>query len=171
MIVALIALVAGWNPLAVADRTAPASLRTRTGLVVGSVIVGGLAVLSEPILELLSLSPATFRTAAGTVVALTGLRHLVGPQPRRDDPQGDDLIVGILAVLSPASVLAALSVSADHGWLIAILTIGIAATLSWLAATQPSAGTGIIGRYGARATGLVAIAAGVSTLVDGIRSV
>lgn len=169
--VALLSLIAGWHPLVVATRTAPATPQTRNGLIIGTAVVGVLAVMNEPILDLLRLSPPTFRTAAGAVVGLTGLRWLVGTRPRRDDPTGDDLLTGVLAVLTPAPVLAALSMGADYGWLVPLLGLTGSLGATWAIAVRSPDTTATTWGLGVRAVGLVAVGTGILVLVDGIRSV
>lgn len=166
-LVAVLAVLAAWNPPAAAGIMGMPSRPRLVGLGIAAGVGILLAVLGEWVIDLLGVSAPTFRTASGVVVAATGSAHLVRRPPR--PVEGDGITGGVIAGLGPGPVFAATAAGADAGWWIAALCVGAAAATWWWAAR--------IGRSNAvtawliRSIGAVAVLAGVVMTIDGASTV
>ena len=113
---ALVAFLVAINPPAVAAALARSvTMRAITmAALLSAALVTLAAGLSEPLLDLLDVSPPTFRVAAGVVLAVAGIRWVVvGARPTVDDsPSG----VGLLPLfVTPQLVAIALTLGVDDG--------------------------------------------------------
>ncbi len=164
--VAIAVMVSAWNPGLFAERSGTPSQRRLFGWAAGSGAVLALAALTGPILEAIDVSVPTFRTAAGTVLALVGARWLIGSTPRRDE--GDDLAHGAMDVGTPEIAAAAMTTTAVDGWLMAVIGLVLAVAL-----------TSVLGRFAdapwigwlRRLLAGLAVTIGVALIYAGIRSV
>lgn len=168
VVAAIVTIVVAWNPPAMLPATDDNAKQHAIGLAIGAALVALIAAATDPILGLLSVSAPTLQTAAGSVIALFGLRWLLGPSPKPAEP-GGARIAAAVATLSPPTVIAALTVTAEEGWIAAVIGLGVA-----LLVTVATAQRRLPVRAGhllRRATGAAAIAIGVSLILAGIRSV
>ncbi|HSF84102.1 MAG TPA: hypothetical protein VLG28_00395 [Acidimicrobiia bacterium] len=165
---AVAVIVSAWNPALFAERSPEASAQRRLGWLLAAAIVVVVTAATESILDLLSVSVPTFRTAAGAVIALVGARWLVGPAPRWRDA-GNQLGHGAMDVATPEIVVAAMSGVASDGWALTALGVGLA-----LAASLGLVAMGPTGRWLSwlrRLLGGSAVALGVALIYAGIRAV
>jgi small neutral amino acid transporter SnatA (MarC family) len=165
---AVVAIVlAAWNPALLAERTPAPAPRRWAGIATAAVAGLVLALAADPILRALDVSIPTFRTAAGTVIAITGARWLVGPPPREDD--GDPLLLGVIDVATPAVAFGVVATSAASGWWVTAAAVAVtaAATAGLQAASPPAAAV----RWMRRLVAGVALGLGVALVYTGIRAV
>ena len=171
-------MLAAVNPAAVAlvlwPRERAAAVAIAAAVTWGLVLAA--AGFSEPLLDLLDVSAATFRIATGVVVGLAGARWLVfGASPVDvDTAPGTWQRIGvpllIPALVTPQLAMVAISTGADDGMLVAastaapaLLLAGIAATVvkrrrvGWLVAVRFLGALGILGAF--------------ALVVDGVKSV
>jgi small neutral amino acid transporter SnatA (MarC family) len=134
------------------------------------------AVTSDPILDLLDVTTATFRIATGVVLGLAGARWLVfgASAVDVDAPAGSWRRVGvpllIPALITPQLVMVAISTGADHGMLVSAATSAVALLLGGLAiAVRKRRRLGWV--VGARFLGTLGIAVAFALVVDGVKSV
>ena len=171
-------MLAAVNPAAVALATWPRErgsvVATATGITWALVL--GAAAVSEPVLDALDVSAATFRIATGVVVGLAGARWLVlGASPVDvDTPRGSWRRVGvpllIPALVSPPLAMVAISTGADDGTLVAAWTAAIALVLAGVAATiAKERRLGWL--VGVRSLGALGILVAFALVVDGVKSV
>lgn len=171
---ALLAVFSTWNPPATAHRVGQPGRRRVIGLAVAAAIGVVLALGGDRLVDLLGVSAPTFRTAAGVVVAATGVVDLVRrPGSPVDDGQEQDigrLADGVVAGLGPGPVFAATAAGIDVGWLIAGLgVLGAAAVTAWWLTRRRAAGT--VTGWLIRSIGGVAVLAGVVMIIDGVSTV
>jgi small neutral amino acid transporter SnatA (MarC family) len=163
-------------------------------LLVGVDVVAGLVVLlawlSDPILDLLDVSPPTFRIAAAVVVGASGLLWLLrgaslagADDPRRDDPlpaagawRGLAVPVLVPVLVTPAVLAAGIAMGADHGVGAALLAVAVALVLTTLLAAGLVAGrrppaVAVLVAVGARLVGVLAIVMALALAVDGVKTV
>ena len=175
---ALLTMLAAVNPAAVAVVLWPRE-RGVIGAVAAAItlgVVAGLAAASEPLLDALDVSGATFRVATGVVVGLAGARWLVfGAHPVDvDTPAGSwrrVAVPGLIpAFVTPQLVMAAMSTGADDGTFASIWTAAGALALAWIAMVlnkQRRLGWVV----GTRFLGALGIAVAFALVVDGVKSV
>ena len=160
---------------AIAPRDAPARLRLVGGVLaiaLGALVVA--AVLSDPFLDWLHISPETFQVAAGIVMLTLGLRLLffgeMGP------PSATSPLPGALSlVLGPVLIVAMLSYSARFGTgtslgaaVLAVVVSGCLLTgAGWLSTRIGSAGRSAVARF----SGALIVLLAIQLMVDGIQSV
>lgn len=174
----LLAMLAAVNPAAVAIVLWPRE-RGVIGAVAASItlgIVAGLAAASEPLLDALDVSGATFRVATGVVVGLAGARWLVfGAHPVEVDTPPANwrrvAVPGLVpALVTPQLVMAAISTGADDGTVVATWTAAIALALAWAAlAARKQRRLGWLA--GTRFLGALGVAVAFALVVDGVKSV
>ncbi len=134
-----------------------------------------IAVVADPLLEKLDLTPPTVRIAVALVVAITAVIDLVGRVPA-PDPGLSGLGAGFVPVLiplvlRPALALLALSAAADHG--VAPVVVGavliVATTLAAgaLAPIEPGPRRVVI-RWTMALLAVVVIAIAIGMAVDGV---
>jgi small neutral amino acid transporter SnatA (MarC family) len=171
-------MLAAVNPAAVAVVLWPRE-RDVIGAVAAAItlgIVAGLAAASEPILDALDVSAATFRVAAGVVVGLAGARWLVfGAHPVDvDTPPGTWRRVAvpalIPALITPQLVMATMSTGADDGTLVSVGAAAVAVALAWIA-TVLNKRRRLGWVVGTRFVGALGIAVAFALVVDGVESV
>jgi hypothetical protein len=149
-LVVALALLAAANPGRLPQPAGPARLGVLGAF--GAVIA--LAALSGPIADLLSLSPASVRLAAGAVLAVTSLVGLVVPA----GDWSDGLAVAATAVV-------ALAAGIDNGVLVVVAAaLPTVAAALWL---PPSWRRPLV----ARVVAAVGVAIAISLLVDGVLGV
>ena len=165
---AVVAVLGAWNPPWAGATLAPPTNRRLIGLVIAAAVGVLVAAAGDPILDLLDVSAATFRTAAGAVVAAGGLFHIIRAAAR--PVEGDTLVAGLAAALGPGPVFAAAAAGIDAGWWVAVPSVAGAAGLTWWLATRTGTDPAV-GSWLTRVVGGVAIAAGVLMIVSGVRSV
>jgi small neutral amino acid transporter SnatA (MarC family) len=171
-------MLAAVNPLATTLLLWPRERASVVAVAVGiawALVLAG-AAASEFLLDLLDVSEATFRIAAGVVLGLAGARWLlVGVSATDvDTPPGTWRRVGvpllIPALITPQLAMVAISVGADDGVLVAAGTSALALALAWGAMTlgkRRRLGWAV----GARFVGALGIAVAFSLVVDGVKSV
>jgi small neutral amino acid transporter SnatA (MarC family) len=171
-------MLAAVNPVAVALLLWP---RERASVAAVAVAIAWGLVLaaaagSEFLLDLLDVSEATFRIAAGVVLGLAGARWLLVGVSRTDvdTPPSTWRRVGvpllIPALITPQLAMVAISIGADDGVLVAAGTSALALLLAWLAMTlRKRRRLGWV--VGARFVGALGIAVAFSLVVDGVKSV
>jgi small neutral amino acid transporter SnatA (MarC family) len=174
----LLAMLAAVNPVAVALLLWP---RERGPVIaVAAAIAWSLAVAAAAasgfLLDLLDVSEATFRIAAGVVLGLAGARWLVlgASTVDVDTPAGSWRRVGvpllIPTLVTPPLAMVAISAGADDGVLVAAWTAAIALVLAWLSVTmRKRRRLGWV--VGARFVGALGIAVAFAMVVDGVKSV
>jgi hypothetical protein len=181
-VLGVLALLALANP-ARAALGFPAAGRSRRQRITIGAIGGGLAglalvlaaVVAEPVLDALHISPPTLRISVALVVVVTAIIDLTGRVPSPDPglPGLGGALVPVLVpiVLRPGLALLALSVGADHGVVPVVLggllvvagTIGAGA----IAPLTPGPARTAV-RWTMAVLAVVAIAAGIALAVDGI---
>ena len=179
----LLALVATLNALYAAVGTPRReSGRERAALgalggLVGSVIVLVVALLGDPLLDLLDVSVPAARIAVGAVAAVAALFRMVArppsPEPALTGWRAAIIPVGIPLVASPAAVLLAIGAAADGalGVLAITLLITIGA-LAGLVAVLPGEGAGRVAvMWAARLVSAAAAVACVLLVIDGVLDV
>lgn len=165
---AIVTIVVAWNPFAILPAEADDAKQRAIGWAIGAAVIVLVAAATDPILSLLSVSAPTLQTAAGSVVALFGARWLLGPAPKPAEPGGIGLAATVVT-LAPPAVIAALAVTAEEGWVAAMIGVGIAllATIATARSRLPETACHTL----RRATGAAAIAVGAALIFAGIRSV
>lgn len=145
------------------------------GAVAALVLVGGAALLADPILDGLGVEPETFRVGAGVVLLIGGaLAAWNGSAPHRGPWEGERSALFPLALpvlATPAALAAAVSFGADRGSGEALMAavIAIAVAVGLLAAR--------IGRFEAATDGLARVSGGVlvivaaGLIVSGVRAI
>jgi len=160
-------LVAGFLATTNVGRVALAAQAARPGpRDWGAAVMGGAAVVvvgvlvSDPLLDALSISPPSFRLAAGIVLLGTGLRTLVWPTPA-PGPFAAVLVTPELAV-------AAISFGADEpdAKVLAAAALGLLPILLAARVQRPEASA-----VAARLLAALQIVVGVALGVNGIRDV
>jgi small neutral amino acid transporter SnatA (MarC family) len=111
----------------------------------GALIVVGAAALGPQLLDLVDVSDASFRIAAGLVALLTGLADLFrrppSPEPALSGRRAALVPVAIPLVARPALIVVAFGSGADRGLPpVLIGTVAGVAVLAALVATQPATG-------------------------------
>ncbi len=174
----LVFMLAAVNPAAAAAAPSGKKLPidiSGTGLALGVVLVGGAALLSQPILDGLGVEPETFRVGAGVVFLVCGaLAAWNGGAPHRGPWEGRSAAIFPLALpvlATPAAFAAAVTYGVDRGegqtLLAATICVGLAGALvAFRAGRFEAACDGV-----ARLTGgiLVVVAAGL--IVSGVRAI
>jgi small neutral amino acid transporter SnatA (MarC family) len=171
-------MLAAVNPAAVALALWP---RERGPVVAAAAAITWALVLvaaaaSGPLLDLLDVSAATFRIAAGVVVGLAGARWLVFGQSSVDVdvPAGSWRRVGvpllIPALVSPQLAMVAISTGADDGTLVGAWTAAVVLLLACGAAAMTKRRR-LGWLVGARFIGALGILAAFALVVDGVKSV
>ncbi len=145
--------------------------RIATAAGVGVVVaVAALAAVSGPLLDLLDVSPPTFRVAAGLVLAFRGLLDLVltpTPEPEGLSGWGEALFpVGFPVLFRPEVAVLALAVGADLGvaraGILSLVPVGLAgfAVVRWRHVRSARA-VGVLLSAGAIVVGAALITNGV----------
>ena len=176
----LVFFFAAVNPAAAAAAPEPRGRALRSAVVAGGaalalLLVGGVALLAEPILDGLDVEPETFRVGAGVIFLAQGALVLwFGRAPHTGtwDETGTAVSpLGLPVLATAAAVAAGVTYGADRGEgdtiVAAALVIGLAAGLIALRAGRFEAAVDA----GARVTGglLVVVAAGL--IVSGVRAI
>jgi hypothetical protein len=153
----LLAVLVAVNPAAVGT-----AMRGRRGLAAGVVttvvIATVLAGSSDWLLDLLDVSPPTFRLAAAVVLGVTAVRVLVAGPSSSDVPL-------LVALVTPTLAVTSVSVGADDGVAVVVagaLTAGVLALVA--ARVGPSLGWSIAARFVAAAGVVVAVALAVDAV-------
>lgn len=166
-IAVLLTVLTAWNPPLVAERTPAASHRRTLGMALAAAVVVGVAAFAGPMLDALDVSVPTFRTAAGTVLAVTGARWLIGPGPQGDE--GDEMLLGVIDIATPAIVFTVVATTAASGWWpTAISMAGAAGFTAW---AQSIAAPVPVMRWLRRLLAGGAVGLGVVLIYAGIRAV
>lgn len=171
-------MLAAVNPAAVAlvlwPRERAAAVAIAAAVTWGLVLAA--AGFSEPLLDVLDVSAATFRIAAGVVVGLAGARWLVfGASPVDvDTAPGTWQRIGvpllIPALVTPQLAMVAISTGADDGTLVAAGTAAPALLLAWIAATVAKRRR-VGWLVAVRSLGALGILVAFALVVDGVKSV
>lgn len=176
----LVFFLAAVNPAAAAGAPDPAGRKFSAqilgiGAVVALVLVGGAALLADPILDGLGVEPETFRIGAGVVLLVGGaLAVWKGAAPHRGPWEGEGAAFFPLALpvlVTPAALAAAASYGADRGSAetLAAAAIVLAVAVGLLAARA--------GRFEAAMDGVARISGGVlvivaaGLIVSGVRAI
>jgi small neutral amino acid transporter SnatA (MarC family) len=175
-----LALFATFNPIFVAlvmprrQRSEERAALAALGGVIGSAIVVVVALLSDPLLDLLDVSRPAARIAVGVVGAAAGIVRMIGrlpsAQPGTKGLAAAVVPVAIPYVATPALILLGLSAGADLGVGFVGLTLGAAiavlvAVAAWLSAGDTAR---VLSRWVARLFGVCAVAACVLLVIDGV---
>jgi small neutral amino acid transporter SnatA (MarC family) len=167
---ALVAFLVAVNPPAIAGSIPrPVTLRTITlAALVAAALVALAAGLSQPVLDLLDVSAPTFRVAAGTVLAVAGIRWVVvGARPIEDAPGP----LGLVPRLFTPSLLAiAITFGVEDGAISATLAGGAALLTAVFAAVWRGRGL-VWWSWSTRLVGLAGVAVGLALVVDGVKTV
>lgn len=143
------------------------------GAAVTGVVVAALALLADPLLDLVSVSAPTARIAAGALLLVTGVLTLAlappAPEPALPGRRAALVPVAFPTLLSPALAALTVAASADHGaptaavlLLAALVTVPLVAGLAPGARARDRALDGL-GRFLAAGTAV----AGIALLWDG----
>lgn len=182
----------GWL-LGLAYLTAVNPLRTRLGLPEGEAqrvdpVVAGLGALlawgvvaviawiSGPVLEVLEITPETFRIAAGLVVLVAGVGELLRPRPGLEPVlagwRAAVWPVAFPRLLSPEVAALALTTGSAEGVVPTVIAAGVA--LGAVAALAPLERADVSDRvleWTGRVVAVLLVAVGVFLMIDGIRDV
>jgi small neutral amino acid transporter SnatA (MarC family) len=168
---ALAAFLVAVNPPAIAAALAASvTMRAITiSALLSAALVFVTAGLSEPVLDLLDVSPPTFRLAAGVVLAIAGVRWVaLGARPTVD---GAPRAAALLPVfLTPQLVAIALTTGVDDG----VATAAVAGAAALVVAVLATCwrGRGLVWwSWAARLVGVGGVAVGLSLVVDGVKTV
>jgi hypothetical protein len=160
-------LVATFLATTNAGRVALAAQATRPGrrdwalaVLAAAALVVVAVLVADPLLDALSISPPSFRLAAGIVLLAAGLKTLVWPAPAPGP------FVAVL--VTPELAVAAISFGADEpaGKVLAAAALGLLPVLLAARARRPEASA-----VAARLLAALQIVAGVALGVNGIRDV
>lgn len=176
---ALLLLFVAVNPAAVAI-----GLRGRAGpalavaAVASAAVAIALAGASSAILDALDVTPATFRLAAGAVLAAGSLWWVVmGHRPGAENDAGEEpdapgprILADLAYLLSPQLVAVSISLGADEG----VTAVAVCATavlaVTWVAtalgSTRPAVWSAL-----ARIIGVFGVVLALDLIVDGVKSV
>jgi small neutral amino acid transporter SnatA (MarC family) len=170
----VLALAAAVNPLAaalIAGR--PVQLRELgIAAALAAVVYLVFALGAEPFLDLLSVSPESFRVAAGVVAIVGGARSML-PGLRRQAPaapEREEMVYpfAIPALATPAALALAVSVSPNESIGLALGGVALGMALAALTMfTGPRRGYGTCAAF----LGALLIVFGVGEIVDGVKSV
>ena len=171
------ALLVAVNPPAVA--TALHGRVRRDVMAAAAAVAAAVAVavswLSEPVLDALDVTPATFRVAAGLVLGVAGVWWLaLGtwslPDDVRQGPWRQVVVPLLVPVLvTPQLVAVSISVGADHGVPVVLLGAAAAMALAWIMTSVGAATESW--SVASRFVGMVALVVALAMAVDGVRSV
>jgi small neutral amino acid transporter SnatA (MarC family) len=180
----LVALVVALNPCRAAFGV-PRAGRQRSEVVgvaalggaIGVLAVAVAALVAGPLLDVLGVSAAAFRVAAGGLAAVMGAADLVlrppAPEPALPGWKAALVPVAVPLVLRPVVVVLALAAGVDRGVALTAGAVAVGVGLAVAAvAWVPEAGPGErILRWGARLAGAVAFVAGMLLAIDGVLDV
>ena len=159
-------LVAGFLATTNAGRLALAAQASRPGprglaaaLLAGAALVVGAVLVADPLLDALSISPESFRIAAGLVLAAAGVRTIVWPDPA-PGPFAPVLVTPELAAL-------AVSFGADEpaGKVLAAAALALVPALPAYRA-RGRASSALVAQFLAALQLVVAVALGISGIRD-----
>lgn len=171
-------VLAAVNPPAVAAALWPRE--RRAPMAVAAAIAGLLAVivaaLSDPVLDALDVSPATFRVAAGIVLGLAAARWLIVGAPAVSSDGSPDgwgrvgvpLLIPVL--VTPQLVTVSLSAGADDGVAVVVAGAAVGLLLASVGAIVPKRRQ-VVWTTGARLVAALAIALALALAVDGVKTV
>ncbi len=179
----LVVLVAAVNPAAVAIGARRMELGARAdggvvvcvALAIGIGLVVLLASTSEAILDFLDVAPETFRIAAGIVMFAAGAGAQLRGHIPAVRPEGNRLDavfpLAIPLLVSPATIVAAMSYGVDRGEGVtiaaAVIALAAAAGLAWR--MRPGWAAAADGM--AKVLTVVLVVAAVGLVVEGVRDV
>lgn len=129
-------------------------------LVAGFVLVAAAAVLAGELLDLLAISPESFRIAAGLVLAATGLWALVGPLTHTGP--------FVAALVTPELALLAVSAGADEPTVEVLAAAALALVVVALACVAPRRDLLV---PAARFLAALQVIVAVALVVSGVRDV
>jgi small neutral amino acid transporter SnatA (MarC family) len=147
------------------------------GGAIGGLAVCVLAVLGDPVLDLLDVSAPAFRTAAGVIALLAGgfdlFRRPPSPEPALPGRRAALVPVAVPLVARPTLLVMALGAGADQGVLVAVgaMAIGVAALTALGARATVDGPQGRVLRWVVRLAAAGLVACGVLLTIDGILSV
>lgn len=180
----VVAVVAAVNParIAHAARTAPAGAEVRSavagGVGLAGVTAAVLALVGAAAWEWLDVSEPTGVLAAGLVIVLAGawtaLVRLPTWEPALGGVRAALLPVAVPLALRPEVALLALAAGADGhvpAVVLGLVLAGGIAVLGTVASGRPDGPADRAWAWGSRATGAVALAAGIALAVAGVFSV
>ncbi|MDE0701615.1 MAG: hypothetical protein F4Y27_00545 [Acidimicrobiaceae bacterium] len=171
----VLAVICAANPFRVAA-CAPASVDTRRQAVVVAtastlLAVGLMALLSDPILDLLNVSGSSSRIAAGVAVLIVGIRDLF-VQPPSPEPALTGRLAGIMpmafpTLFTPALVILAISAASARGVVAAFGIIGAVILLVGLIVAANVRGT----YWRAAAVGSAGVVIGTLLTLNGVTAI
>lgn len=135
------------------------------------------AVFAQRILDGLAIEPESFRIAAGGVMAMVGAQIIWRGRAASITGEGHGWQMGVSplgipVVAGPAGIVAAVSISADHGANQAIGAAGIALGIVAVAlVARPGNGAIAVLDGVARLTGALLVAFAVAMVISGIKAV
>ena len=174
----LLAVLLAVNPVAAAVALWPRERRLTMAVAaaIAFVIAVLSAVVSGPVLDVLDVTPGTFRVSAAIVLGLASARWLIigAASVAADGPaEGPGRVVVPLLIpvlVTPQLVMVSISIGADEG--VAVVAAGAVAglALGWLAATVTKRHpAGWIA--GMRLVAALAMAVAIALAVDGVKTV
>jgi small neutral amino acid transporter SnatA (MarC family) len=174
----LLVLLLAVNParaalLASRERTLPRQPALAAALTAFA-LLAAVALAASPALDALAITPETFRVAAGSVIAVTGLAFAAYPgRPRETGARWQDGLfpLGWPVLANPAAVLAAASFAADAGELRAIAAIVPALAAAVVLAVSTRARWRPVLDGAARLSGALLTVAGVALVIKGVKAV
>ncbi len=179
-----IAFFAVVNPagvvLAAATPRFPNDGARRAAVAIGALLAGALLIIAalaaDRILDALEIEPESFRIAAGTVMATTGVYVTLRPGTLLpSSPAGRSAAIfpiGIPSFLSPAALVAAISYGTDEGTGTAIIAGLLVLALAAAAAILIPRERGRVATDAiARLTGALLVVLAVALVVDGVLAV
>jgi small neutral amino acid transporter SnatA (MarC family) len=177
----LLVLVAAWNPVRSAlgvpraGRPQGDPLRlAAVGGALGAVVVALFAAVGVWFLDVIDISDASLRIAAGVVAALGAIADLIRSAPPPDPalPGRRAALVPVAVPLSirPALLVVGISAAADHGWWLSV--VGVVVALAAFCAVTPvidrEAVSGRVARWVVRLTAILLAGAGILVVINGV---
>jgi small neutral amino acid transporter SnatA (MarC family) len=172
-LIALIGVVAALNPAAAALAAGGRIKPTLAGLATGiaAALLLAAALLAEPIMDLLSTTPESFRVANGAVMIISAAHVAIFSRRASTVATAQKQAIHPLALpalAGPAVFTTAMSTSATETMWLAVLGVVIAVAVGGAALLiGPRAGFGTAARFIAA----LLVVLGVGEIVDGVKSV
>jgi small neutral amino acid transporter SnatA (MarC family) len=180
----LVALIVALNPFRAAFGV-PRAGRPRREVLgvaalgggVGVIAVGLVALVADPLLDAIGVSPPAFRIAAGGLAAVLGAADLVGrpptPEPALPGWRAVLVPVAVPLVVRPAVIVLAAAAGADRGAALAAgaVAVGVAVLVAVVAWVPDAGPGGRVLRWAVRLAGALAFVAGLVLAVDGVLDV
>ena len=146
------------------------------GAAIALIVLLPIAAFADPLLDLVDISPATARIATGLLLVVTGILlvgwPMPGPEPSLPGHRAALVPVAFPTLLTPGLALLALTASADHSALTALVVLAVTLATVPAIATIPVRPPGSAQHRvldgSARAVAGLLVLAGFGLLFDGV---